>query len=279
MRKQKKYHYIYKTTNLIKGYFYYGMHSTNNLNDSYLGSGKRLRYSINKYGKENHYIEILEFLPSREELKKREEEIVNKEMLANPQCINLMIGGYGGFDFINKHQLFLKDGETRKEFNLRHSPFTNNSKYDADLVKEWRTRGSDAATKWNQKNGSALQKEQYQNGRIPGMLGKKHSAETISKLKGHTRSCKEKNSQFGKKLVWLNKDGIKRRIEAKDSEMITELLNDGWERGIKPKSSKIKFSLLKVCKTCKTLFEIIRIDRKHQKFCSVHCSNNRNKNV
>ena len=34
------------------------MHSTNNLNDGYLGSGKRLRYSIQKYGVDSHIKEI-----------------------------------------------------------------------------------------------------------------------------------------------------------------------------------------------------------------------------
>lgn len=44
------------------------MHSTDNLEDGYLGSEKRLRYSINKHGAENHEREILEFVDSREEL-------------------------------------------------------------------------------------------------------------------------------------------------------------------------------------------------------------------
>jgi hypothetical protein len=35
-RKQKKYNYIYKTTNLINNKFYIGMHSTDNLDDGYL---------------------------------------------------------------------------------------------------------------------------------------------------------------------------------------------------------------------------------------------------
>ena len=52
-RKQKKYHFIYKTTNLINDKFYIGMHSTDDLNDKYIGSGKRLWYSINKYGINN----------------------------------------------------------------------------------------------------------------------------------------------------------------------------------------------------------------------------------
>lgn len=61
-RKQKKYHYIYKTTCLMTCKFYVGMHSTDNLEDGYLGSGKILGYSLNKYGRENHIKEILEYL-------------------------------------------------------------------------------------------------------------------------------------------------------------------------------------------------------------------------
>jgi len=41
-RKQKKYHYIYKTTNILNYKFYIGMHSTDDLDDGYVGSGKRL---------------------------------------------------------------------------------------------------------------------------------------------------------------------------------------------------------------------------------------------
>jgi hypothetical protein len=60
-RKQKRYHYIYKTTCQVTDKFYVGMHSTNNLEDGYLGSGKILGYSIAKHGRENHKREILEF--------------------------------------------------------------------------------------------------------------------------------------------------------------------------------------------------------------------------
>ena len=70
-RKQYTLHYIYKTTNLLNGKYYIGMHSTFNINDGYLGSGKRLWYSINKYGKQNHKIEIIEFCDNRDELKKK----------------------------------------------------------------------------------------------------------------------------------------------------------------------------------------------------------------
>ena len=53
-RKEKKYHYIYKTTCSLTKRYYYGMHSTNNLNDGYLGSGSELSKSIKRYGREIH---------------------------------------------------------------------------------------------------------------------------------------------------------------------------------------------------------------------------------
>lgn len=92
----KKYHFIYKTTNLLSGRYYIGMHSTNNLNDGYLGSGKRLRYSIQKYGGKNHKREILEFVESREALEAREAEIVTLDEIAKKECMNLKVGGRGG---------------------------------------------------------------------------------------------------------------------------------------------------------------------------------------
>ena len=100
-RKEKKYHFIYKTTCLANEKFYVGMHSTNDLEDGYLGSGKRLRYCINKYGEENHQFEILEFLPDRKSLKEREAEIVNELFLEDENCLNLKEGGEGGWVFVN----------------------------------------------------------------------------------------------------------------------------------------------------------------------------------
>ncbi len=89
------------------------MHSTDNLEDGYLGSGKVLKYSIRKHGRENHIFEILEFLPSRKELGLREQQIVNDALLTNPLCMNLRYGGDGGSSG-HSLQTRLKISESRK---------------------------------------------------------------------------------------------------------------------------------------------------------------------
>jgi hypothetical protein len=88
-QKQKKYHFIYKTTDTRNGNFYIGMHSTENLKDGYVGSGTRLKHLIYKHGKEIFNMEILEFLPNRKSLKEREIEIVNSDLLLEKKCMNL----------------------------------------------------------------------------------------------------------------------------------------------------------------------------------------------
>src|ERR1035437_890617 len=101
-RQQKKYHYIYKTICLITDRYYIGIHSTDNLEDGYLGSGRRLKYSIKKHGKSNHKKEILELLPDRESLRLCEEKLVTYAEIAKELCMNIAIGGgknanYGGY--------------------------------------------------------------------------------------------------------------------------------------------------------------------------------------
>ena len=48
---EKKYNYFYKITNDFDNCYYYGIHSTNNMNDGYMGSGKWLKRAMKKHGK------------------------------------------------------------------------------------------------------------------------------------------------------------------------------------------------------------------------------------
>ena len=113
-RKQRNIHYIYKTTCNVTGRYYVGMHSAYNLEDGYMGSGKRLRYSIRKHGIENHTKEILEFLPTREDLVLREIEIVTKELISEDLCMNLREGGTGGFSSEQQKLNAIKSNQKQK---------------------------------------------------------------------------------------------------------------------------------------------------------------------
>lgn len=97
----RKYHYVYRITCAITGRYYIGMHSTDNLDDGYLGSGNRIRHSIAKYGRECHQLEIIEFLPDRNALKALEKALVTEELLDDDNCMNLRTGGDGGWSHIN----------------------------------------------------------------------------------------------------------------------------------------------------------------------------------
>lgn len=99
------YFYLYKITNLLNNKFYIGVHSTKNLDDGYMGSGKRIRAAINKYGLENFKKDILEYFESSTEMFLREKEIVTNEFLMQENSYNLCTGGFGGFNYINSNKL------------------------------------------------------------------------------------------------------------------------------------------------------------------------------
>lgn len=90
---KRKYHYFYKITNNHNGHYYYGIHSTDDLNDGYMGSGTRLKYAYEKYGIENFTKEILEFFDTREDAAKYEAEIVNEVLIRDDNCYNIVLGG------------------------------------------------------------------------------------------------------------------------------------------------------------------------------------------
>jgi hypothetical protein len=92
---QKKFHLLYKTTCTITNRFYIGIHSTDDPFDGYLGSGKVLRHSLNKYGRDNHKIEYLDLFTTRQDLFFAEKQLVNTKIINNPLCMNIRVGGQG----------------------------------------------------------------------------------------------------------------------------------------------------------------------------------------
>lgn len=91
--KTKKYHYIYKTINLINDKYYIGVHSTNNLEDGYLGSGTAITEAIQKYGESNFKKEILEFFECPEDKWLAEIKYVTLDVVRDPNSYNQACGG------------------------------------------------------------------------------------------------------------------------------------------------------------------------------------------
>ena len=116
------YRIIYKVTNLINGKFYIGQHKTDDLNDGYMGSGKILKRAIVKYGVENFKKEILHFCDSKEDMDKKERELV----VLTEESYNLRYGGDGGFDYINKFRPY-DEKERRRKLSIAHKGLPKNS--------------------------------------------------------------------------------------------------------------------------------------------------------
>ena len=91
---------VYKITNLIDKKIYVGCHETTDLNDSYMGSGIKVRRAIKKYGLHNFKKEILKICESREEMFLEESKIVNEDFITRNDVYNIMLGGYGGWKHI-----------------------------------------------------------------------------------------------------------------------------------------------------------------------------------
>jgi hypothetical protein len=183
------------------------MHSTNDLNDGYVGSGKRLWNSIRKYGKENHKIDILEFYDNRTILRSRERDIIDEELLKNPFCMNIRDGGDGGWYHIKE---------------LRYDPVWMKNK--------------------NKKISNAV-KLAYKEGRVNirydcfyDWTGKKHKSESIEKMKythklnGHQQG--EKNSCYGTCWIYNTNEKCNKKIK---KEELNGWISRGWIKGRKMK--------------------------------------------
>lgn len=95
-------HIVYKTTNLINGKFYVGVHKQtedHSTFDGYYGSGKVLNHAIAKYGQENFERVVLKSGLSKQEAYSLERELLS--LASRKVCYNLHEGGLGGFDYVN----------------------------------------------------------------------------------------------------------------------------------------------------------------------------------
>lgn len=211
-RKKADIHYIYKTICNVTGRYYVGMHSTNNENDGYIGSGLHLRRSIRKYGVDKHTKEILSYHDTRELVIEAEKDSITADMVLDKNCMNLKLGGEGGFCSYEHMKKCTKAGG---EASL--NKMNNDSEYKNIVLR-------------NLKEG---RKELYLSGgykKIGKGAGRVHSEETkeLMSEKSKGQGVGETNSQFG--TCWVTKDGLNKKI--KKEELETHIIN-GWVGGRK----------------------------------------------
>ena len=212
---------IYKITNKINGKVYIGKHQTTDINDGYMGSGKILKYAIEKYGLENFTKEILYSFLTVFEMNTKEKELVTEDFCLRKDTYNLCIGGHGGFSYINRNKLNRYDHD--KIIDREKSKL--GSKKLKELYKD---------PDWKQSQTIKIKnamKEYYSN-HSGTFTGKNHLSTTKKKI-SESRKGKGigiENSQHGK--CWIYSNQLCKSLKIKSTDLI-EYLNNGWTKGRK----------------------------------------------
>lgn len=98
-----RYYIVYQTLNIINKKIYVGSHSSDDLEDDYLGSGTILQLAIAKYGRAAFERTNLFIFNTPEEMYAKEKEIVNNLFLQRKDVYNLAEGGCGGYRGAEAH--------------------------------------------------------------------------------------------------------------------------------------------------------------------------------
>jgi hypothetical protein len=201
---------IYRITNILDGKIYIGKHQTKDLNDGYMGSGKRLKYAQTKHGIENFKKEILFQFDNEAEMNDKEAELVTEEFCLRENTYNLCVGGQGGFSHINR------DIELRIAKN-RKARMTTNTIHSNNLYK-WCAAG--AKSKY-EKHGLS---EKFIEKRQTSFLNKSHSVESKTKIgEANSKMIGQLNSQFG--TMWITNGQENKKIKKID------IIPEGWYKG------------------------------------------------
>lgn len=251
----RKYHYFYKITNNTNNHYYYGVHNTDNLDDGYMGSGKRLQYAYKKYGIENFTKEILKMFPTSEEAFSYEAEVVTEELVKDDTCYNCELGGVfidtTGFVPVKDKDgnRFLVDVEDER---YKNGEFVGVTKGTVCVLNE---HGSGLRVSVNDERylsgelkpvckGKTVVKDNHGNffmvsvdderlktGELkPTWSGRKHNEKTIEKMRKnheiHHYQTGKKNSQFG--TCWINNSTENKKIKKED---LSDYLKSGWVKG------------------------------------------------
>ena len=231
MSNKKKHHYLYKITHKKSKKIYIGIHSTNNLEDRYFANGvyeapkdsinewTKLNRSIDKnnmhmknalikYGRKAFKREIIEICNSREELIKREAELVTKEFIERSDTYNHRTGGYANTEFSDVVRKKISENNPMHREDIK--------KKVAKAVKESWTddRKQNFAENNPMKNDDIVKKH---TGTNSVWYGRKHTAASIEKMRNANKGKKASLNTKNKKSASMKKV-IKNKIVILDKK-------------------------------------------------------------
>lgn len=256
--RQYKYHYFYKIINKNTHQYYFGIHSTNNLNDNYMGSGSFLKREYKKWGKDNFVKEILKFFDDRKTLAEYEAKVVNENILSDPLCLNVSKGGITGFEYgftvglvtvrdsdgncfdvkktdpryisgelqsVNKHSVPVRD-----KFGKTFRVPVDDPRYisgELVIVSKGNKGGTGRTYVMKGEECKFILKEELQQYLDDGWVQKSRCKGRVSPTKGN---------------IWIHKDGIMKCINKDDLETY---IKDGWQKGRLVNTLKNQIGIMK----------------------------------
>ena len=207
-------HTIYKITNRLNGKIYIGKHSTNDINDNYMGSGKYIKKAIIKYGVENFIKEVLFIFNDEKEAYDMEKQIVNENFIKRIDVYNAIVGG-DPFESIDSNIELRKDKNKKAAISMNRINWSN---------PEFRERNRERMIEQNKR----LRKLGVLKN-PPNWTGKIHREESKKKIgeKNSTNQKGEKNSQYGTCWIYHVELGNKKINKI----YLDEYLSNGWVKG------------------------------------------------
>lgn len=241
-----RYHYFYKIINIQNNKFYFGVHTTKNINDNYKGSGTILKRAYEKYGIISFKKDIIKCFHNQTDKFDYEKSFITEDILNDPLCYNAKFGGHGGWnpnkrvvidDNNNTHYLNIDDIDYSKYHGVRKGTVTvkdsegntlsvsiNDEKYN---VGEYKHISSGKVIVKDHNNNITqvdINDPRYLSGElIPYMKGSKVSEETNEK---HRNTIKERGIM--KDVVFVNNGTIEKIIHKSE---LSSYIHNGWIRG------------------------------------------------
>lgn len=205
----QKYGYIYQVTNTINGKKYIGKRVHSKFDEKYYGSGKLIKLSIDKHGKQKFSRKILKWCYSKIELEQSEIEFIKT---IKPEY-NLTKGGNGGATrgFFGKHHS-LSSRKKISESGIGRIPPNKGKKISEEVRNKIRKKRQlqviTESHKINISNG--LKKAYSLKTRTPSMLGKKQTLESNLKRSKSLSGIKRgtQSEEHKKKTIEANKKGL-----------------------------------------------------------------------